>query len=87
LRRPAKVGRHPPTARIEMELTAEEWDWFKHLARVAASSRTAPAAVRRRLLELKLLEEKPGGTLAPTPAGRDVLRLVDHRPRRGWRRR
>jgi hypothetical protein len=70
-----------------MELTAEEWEWFKQLARVKRSGRAAPPAVRRKLLDLKLVEEEPGGTLVPTPAGLDVLRLVDHRPRPGWRRR
>jgi hypothetical protein len=70
-----------------VELTPEEWEWFKHLARLRPLDRRPPRDIRRKLLELKLVEEGRGGGLAPTAEGRDVLTLVDTRPRGGWRRR
>ena len=43
-----------------------------------------PAAIRRKLLELKLLEEKRGSLFATTQ-GRDVLKLVDAHWRGGYK--
>ena len=70
-----------------VELTPEEWEWFKQLARVSPLNRKPPQDVRHKLLELRLVEENRGGGLGPTAEGRDVLRLVDTRPRGGSRRR
>ena len=63
----------------DFELTPLEWEWFKQLARTHPAKRAPPVAVRRKLLELKLLEEKRGGVLGPTLQGRYVLKLVDTR--------
>jgi hypothetical protein len=63
----------------DFDLTPVEWDWFKQLARSRPSTRVPPVAVRRKLLELKLMEEKRGGALGPTVQGRHVLKLVDDR--------
>lgn len=70
-----------------VKLTADEWEWFKQLARVSPLKRTAPQGIRRRLLELRLMQEGRGGALVATAEGRHVLRLVDTRPRAAWRRR
>ncbi len=69
----------------DIELSPAEWEWFKQLARSSAASRAAPIEVRRKLVTLKLIEEKRGGDLGPTLHGRDVLKLVDARWRGGWR--
>lgn len=70
----------------DFELTPLEWEWFKQLARAQPAKRVPPVAVRRKLLELKLMEEKRGGGLGPTVQGRHVLKLVDERWRQVYRR-
>jgi hypothetical protein len=60
-----------------LELTADEWEWFKHLARPKPHNRAPPKHIEQRLLALNLLEAKPGGVLMPTAHGRVVLKLVD----------
>ena len=63
----------------DFELTPLEWEWFKQLARSRPAKRVPPVAVREKLLELKLMEEKRGGDLGPTVQGLHVLKLVDDR--------
>jgi hypothetical protein len=67
-----------------VELTPEEWEWFKQLARADAVRHVPPAAIRHKLLELKLLEEERGSLFATTQ-GRDVLKLVDAPWRGGYK--
>lgn len=69
-----------------VELSSEEWEWFKYLARLAPSNRTPPKNIRSKLLDLGLVKEEHSGGLIPTVVGRDVLNLVEGRARRGWRR-
>ena len=69
-----------------IQLTAVEWEWFKQLARSRLVNRTPPKDIRRKLVELNLVEEKRDGGLGPTAQGRDVLKLVDDRWRRRYRR-
>lgn len=68
-------------------LTPVEWEWFKQLARSRVENRMAPQDIRRKLVELKLMEESRVGGLGPTVQGRDVLKLVDDRWRGAYRRR
>jgi hypothetical protein len=70
-----------------VELTPQEWEWFKQLARLSPLNRKLPTDIRWKLLKLKLVKEDVGGVLGPTAEGRDVLRLVDDRPRASWRKR
>jgi hypothetical protein len=67
-----------------VELTAEEWEWFKRLPRLEPHERALPAPVGRRLLELRLLEQQGPGALIVTAHGRAVLRLVEGQRSR-WR--
>ena len=70
-----------------VKLTPHEWEWFKQLARVSPLKRKLPPDIRGKLLTLRLIKEDVGGVLGPTAAGRNVLSLVDHRPRASWRKR
>jgi len=69
-------------------LTPAEWEWFKQLARPSAVTRVPPIGIRRKLVDLLLIEEKRGSGLGPTTQGRDVLKLIDERWRVGyqWRK-
>jgi hypothetical protein len=49
-----------------IELNAEKWEWFKHLARRSPGQRKPPAQIRSTLLQLRLLEEKRDGVLSAT---------------------
>lgn len=61
---------------MRVELTPDEWEWFKRLSRKIPPVSEAPADIKRKLLDLQLLELTRQGTFRPTAQGRDVLRLV-----------
>src|SRR4051812_36181659 len=59
---------HPSSTRrrriMPVELTPEEWEWFKRLARNTAHFSDAPVDVRTKLLELHLFGRTRGGVQA-----------------------
>ena len=69
----------------DVELTPIEWEWFKQLARSRPVNQRPPTDIRRKLVELRLMEDKPGGAFGPTTEGRAVLKLVDGRWRGGYK--